>query len=82
MLTKNELNNLFECCGISRANPYNVVQQGKIQRVSLMTAEEIYELLQDITGAKFYNAKRKETTKLLEDTSEDLHSRFTNLSSR
>lgn len=24
-LSKNELNNLLECCGLSRSNPYNVI---------------------------------------------------------
>ena len=51
-MTKPEVMNLLESAGFSRSNPYYVVQQGKIQALTVMRDTERLELLKDIGGTK------------------------------
>jgi hypothetical protein len=44
--------NLLESAGFSRANPYYIVQQGKIMSMANMKDGERLELLKEIGGTK------------------------------
>lgn len=67
-ITKSEVMNLLESAGFSRANPYYVVQQGKIMEMSCMTDHQRLELLKEIGGTKVYEERRKESLKMMTDT--------------
>ncbi|KAK9828108.1 hypothetical protein WJX81_005196 [Elliptochloris bilobata] len=67
-ITKTEVMNLLESAGFSRANPYYVVQQGKIMAMSTMKDNERLELLKEIGGTKVYEERRRESLKILHDT--------------
>jgi structural maintenance of chromosome 3 (chondroitin sulfate proteoglycan 6) len=67
-VTKNEVQNLLESAGFSRANPYHVVQQGKITAMATMREPERLELLKEIGGTKVYEERRRETLKILEES--------------
>ena len=67
-MTKPEVMNLLESAGFSRSNPYYVVQQGKIQALTVMRDTERLELLKDIGGTKVYDERRKESLKILHET--------------
>ena len=67
-MTKPEVMNLLESAGFSRSNPYYVVQQGKIQALTVMRDTERLELLKDIGGTKVYDERRKESFKILHET--------------
>ncbi|EFN59380.1 hypothetical protein CHLNCDRAFT_13527, partial [Chlorella variabilis] len=53
-VTKKEVANLLETAGFSRANPYYVVQQGKIAQMANMKDEQRLELLKEIGGTRVY----------------------------
>eukprot|EP00887_Chlorella_sp_A99_P005387 scaffold1.g5387.t1 len=66
-ITRSEVMNLLETAGFSRANPYYVVQQGRIMSMANMKDEERLNLLKEIGGTKVYEERRKESMALLRD---------------
>ncbi|KAK9866710.1 hypothetical protein WJX84_008069 [Apatococcus fuscideae] len=67
-ITKTEVVNLLESAGFSRANPYYVVQQGKIMAMTTMKDHERLDLLKEIGGTKVYEERRKESLNLMQET--------------
>jgi len=67
-ITKAEVQSLLESAGFSRANPYYVVQQGKIMAMSTMRDAERLELLKEIGGTKVYEERRRESLRILAET--------------
>ena len=67
-ITKAEVQSLLESAGFSRANPYYVVQQGKIMAMSTMRDSERLELLKEIGGTKVYEERRRESLRILAET--------------
>eukprot|EP00884_Botryococcus_braunii_P023147 jgi/Botrbrau1/9516/Bobra.0211s0007.1 len=67
-ITKTEVMQLLETAGFSRANPYNVVQQGKITAMATMSDQQRLEMLKEIGGTKIYEDRRRESLKILHDT--------------
>eukprot|EP00878_Enallax_costatus_P007647 GHUV01008006.1.p1 GENE.GHUV01008006.1~~GHUV01008006.1.p1 ORF type:complete len:1195 (+),score=501.93 GHUV01008006.1:213-3797(+) len=65
---KSEVMNLLESAGFSRANPYYVVQQGKIQEMARMNPQQRLELLKEVGGTKVYEERRKESIKVMNET--------------
>lgn len=61
--SKSEVGNLLESAGFSRANPYYIVQQGKIMHMSHMRDSERLALLKEIGGTGVYEERRKESLK-------------------
>lgn len=66
-VTKTEVINLLESAGFSRANPYYIVQQGKIRDLAVMTDKNRLELLKEVGGTKIYEERRKESLDLMKD---------------
>ncbi|QDZ18462.1 structural maintenance of chromosomes protein [Chloropicon primus] len=66
-VTKTEVVNLLESAGFSRANPYYIVQQGKIRDLAVMTDKARLELLKEVGGTKIYEERRKESLDLMKD---------------
>jgi len=67
-VTRAEVQNLLESAGFSRANPYYVVQQGKIMKMTLMREAERLDLLKEIGGTRVYEERRAESLKIMKDT--------------
>lgn len=67
-ITKTEVMNLLESAGFSRSNPYYVVQQGKIQSLTLMKDSERLDLLKEIGGTRVYEERRRESLKIMQET--------------
>ena len=67
-VTKAEVQSLLESAGFSRANPYYVVQQGKITAMSTMRDDQRLELLKEIGGTKVYEERRRESLRILAET--------------
>lgn len=61
-----QVQELLEQAGFSRHNPYNIVQQGKIARMSQLSDVERLGMLKEIGGASVYENKRKESDRLLD----------------
>jgi structural maintenance of chromosome 3 (chondroitin sulfate proteoglycan 6) len=67
-VTKTEINNLMESAGLSRANPYYIVEQGEVNRLIRMSDPQRLDLLKEIAGTRAYDEKRKESLKIMKDT--------------
>ncbi|KDD72780.1 hypothetical protein H632_c2911p0, partial [Helicosporidium sp. ATCC 50920] len=67
LVSRAEVMNMLESAGFSRANPYYVVQQGKIMAMANMRGAERLELLKEIGGAKVYESRRAESVRLLRE---------------
>lgn len=48
--SKSEIVNMLESAGLSRSNPYNIVEQGKVQKLISMKDEDMLELFKEIAG--------------------------------
>ena len=60
-----QVQNLLEAAGFSRSNPYNIVQQGKIAKMSQLEDSERLKLLKEVGGASLYEDKRAESYKTM-----------------
>lgn len=65
---KTEVQNMLESAGFSRANPYYVVQQGKIMKMTMMKENERLDLLKEIGGTRVYEERRSESLKIMRET--------------
>lgn len=61
--TRSDIMNLLESGGFSRANPYYIVPQGKITSLTNSKDAERLALLKDVSGAKVFELKLKESKK-------------------
>jgi structural maintenance of chromosome 3 (chondroitin sulfate proteoglycan 6) len=67
-VTRAEVQNMLESAGFSRANPYYVVQQGKITAMAAMRDGERLELLKEIGGTRVYEQRRADSLKIMAET--------------
>ncbi|KAF8278554.1 putative structural maintenance of chromosome 3 protein [Trypanosoma cruzi] len=67
--TATEVRQLLESAGFSSSNPYYIVEQGKIVNMANMSDEERCQLIKDVAGTRVYEARRKESEEILEETS-------------
>jgi structural maintenance of chromosome 3 (chondroitin sulfate proteoglycan 6) len=67
-VTKQDVVSLLEASGFSRANPYYIVQQGKVNALTLMRDEQRLDLLKEVAGTKVYEERRSESVKIMADT--------------
>lgn len=70
-LLKSDVLNLFESAGFTKANPYYIIQQGKINAMINMSEYEYYETFSEVTGTKTYEEKKEESLKLLEESKDN-----------
>lgn len=61
--TRSDVMNLLESAGFSRLNPYYIVPQGKITSLTNSKDAERLALLKEVSGAKVFEAKLKESSK-------------------
>ena len=66
-MTKNEIMNMLETAGFSRANPYYIVQQGKIMEMAHMSDAKRLELLKEIGGTKVYEERRRDSLSVMRE---------------
>ena len=62
---KNDVVNLLESAGFSRSNPYYIVQQGKVNGLTMMKDSERLELLKEVAGTRVYDERREESDKIM-----------------
>ncbi|KAF7721275.1 Structural maintenance of chromosomes protein 3 [Apophysomyces ossiformis] len=67
-VTKSDVMNLLESAGFSRANPYYIVPQGRITTLTVAKDEDRLKLLKQVAGTQVYEQKRRESTKIMEET--------------
>jgi len=70
--TKQDVMQLLENAGFSRANPYYIVPQGRITRLTNMKDSERLDLLKSVAGTQQFVAKKEESQKIMNETSTKL----------
>lgn len=63
-----EVIKIFETAGFSRANPYYIVPQGRVTKLTNMQDRERLDILKDVAGTQVYEARREESKRILVDT--------------
>ncbi len=69
-MNRSDIVNLLESAGMSRSNPYYIVQQGKVSKLIKMKDSERLQLLQEIAGTRTYDERRLESEKIMHATEE------------
>eukprot|EP00747_Dinoflagellata_sp_TGD_P149796 gnl/TRDRNA2_/TRDRNA2_177055_c0_seq1.p1 gnl/TRDRNA2_/TRDRNA2_177055_c0~~gnl/TRDRNA2_/TRDRNA2_177055_c0_seq1.p1 ORF type:complete len:929 (-),score=-17.02 gnl/TRDRNA2_/TRDRNA2_177055_c0_seq1:947-3733(-) len=67
-VTKLEIVNVFENGGFFSSNPYYLIKQGEITRLSDLTDYDRLKILKEIGGAKIYEVRRCDSLKILESS--------------
>lgn len=67
-VTKTDITNLLESAGFSKANPYYIVQQGKIMSLANMREDQYLDLLREVAGTRVYDERRTESVRLMEES--------------
>ncbi|EXJ69237.1 structural maintenance-chromosome 3 (chondroitin sulfate proteoglycan 6) [Cladophialophora psammophila CBS 110553] len=70
--TKQDVMQLLENAGFSRANPYYIVPQGRITRLTNMKDSERLNVLKSVAGTQQFVVKKEESQKIMNDTSNKL----------
>ncbi|SCV04248.1 LAMI_0H14598g1_1 [Lachancea mirantina] len=68
---KGDIARMLESVGFSPSNPYNIVPQGRIVAVTNAKDEERLSLLEEVVGAKSFEAKLQESLNKMETTNKD-----------
>ena len=66
--TKTDVMNLLESAGFSRSNPYYIVPQGRVTALTNMKDQERLTLLKEVAGTQVYEARRAESLKIMQET--------------
>mmetsp|Transcript_16431 Transcript_16431/g.41507 ORF Transcript_16431/g.41507 Transcript_16431/m.41507 type:complete len:1206 (+) Transcript_16431:144-3761(+) len=66
--TKQDISNMLETAGFSKSNPYYIVEQGKVTRITTMKDKERLELLKEVAGTNVYEEKKEESLKIMRDS--------------
>ena len=67
-MSAKDVRQLLEGAGFSAANPYYVVEQGRIVHITNMSEAERLSLVKEVAGTKVYESRRNESIEILEDT--------------
>ncbi|XP_023344565.1 structural maintenance of chromosomes protein 3-like [Eurytemora carolleeae] len=68
MVPRSEVMNLLESAGFSRANPYYIVKQGKINQMATAPDSQRLKLLREVAGTRVYDERREESKGILKET--------------
>lgn len=68
VLSNTDFQSMLESAGLSRSNPYNIVEQGKINAVMKQASSQRLELLKEIAGTRTYDARKAESLKIMKET--------------
>jgi len=71
--TASEVESLLSLIGISQENMYNIVLQGDITRIALMTPKERTQLIAEISGIKVFEESIAEANTKLEEVNNTLN---------
>ena len=65
---KSDVMNLLESAGFSRSNPYYIVPQGRVTKLTNMRDSERLNLLKEVAGTQVYEQRRADSLKIMEET--------------
>jgi structural maintenance of chromosome 3 (chondroitin sulfate proteoglycan 6) len=67
-VTKKEVENILETAGFSSANPYYIVPQGRVTKITNMKDGDRLDLLKTVAGTKVYEERRQKSLRIMTDT--------------
>ncbi|KAJ3340772.1 Structural maintenance of chromosomes protein 3 [Gonapodya sp. JEL0774] len=67
-VTRAEVNNLLESAGFSKANPFYIVPQGRVQALTNAKDSERLKVLKDVAGTRTYEERREASLKIMAET--------------
>ncbi|KAM0675753.1 Structural maintenance of chromosomes protein 3 [Gurleya vavrai] len=79
-ITKEEMKGIFESVNLSNNNLF-IIQQGKINQMSMLDDYQRYELIKEIAGANTYERDRKQSDELLIESKKNEEKIFSMLKS-
>ncbi|KAK4941441.1 Structural maintenance of chromosomes protein 3, partial [Elasticomyces elasticus] len=66
--TRSDVMNVLEIAGFSRANPYFIVPQGRVSRITNMKDSERLDILKTVAGTQVFAVKKEESFKIMNET--------------
>jgi structural maintenance of chromosome 3 (chondroitin sulfate proteoglycan 6) len=66
--TKQEIMNLLESAGFSRSNPYYIVPQGRVTKMTNMQDPARLQVLKEVAGTEVYDKRRAESQRIMTET--------------
>ena len=63
--SKQDIANMLETAGFSKSNPYYIVEQGKVTKITEMSDKARLELLKEVAGTNVYEEKKDESLKIV-----------------
>ena len=70
--TKTEVVNMLETAGFSQSNPYYIVRQDSVARLSQMKPNELFDVMKEVAGTKVYEQRRHEALKMMSEAENQL----------
>ncbi|EKX44780.1 sister chromatid cohesin complex subunit, structural maintenance of chromosome protein 3, SMC3 [Guillardia theta CCMP2712] len=67
-VTKQDIANMLETAGFSKSNPYYIVEQGKVTKITEMQDKERLALLKEVAGTNVYEEKKAESEKIMKES--------------
>jgi structural maintenance of chromosome 3 (chondroitin sulfate proteoglycan 6) len=67
-VTKQDISNMLETAGFSKSNPYYIVEQGKVTKITEMSDKARLELLKEVAGTNVYEEKKDESLKIMKES--------------
>jgi structural maintenance of chromosome 3 (chondroitin sulfate proteoglycan 6) len=67
-VTKQDISNMLETAGFSKSNPYYIVEQGKVTKITEMADKARLELLKEVAGTNVYEEKKEESLKIMKES--------------
>mmetsp|Transcript_39668 Transcript_39668/g.93971 ORF Transcript_39668/g.93971 Transcript_39668/m.93971 type:complete len:1207 (-) Transcript_39668:191-3811(-) len=67
-VTKQDISNMLETAGFSKSNPYYIVEQGKVTKITEMSDKLRLELLKEVAGTNVYEEKKEESQKIMKES--------------
>ncbi|KAF2482745.1 structural maintenance of chromosome protein 3 [Neohortaea acidophila] len=66
--TKQEVMNMLESAGFSKSNPYYIVPQGRVSKITNMKDADRLQLLKQVAGTDVYDERRLSSLRIMQDT--------------
>ena len=67
-VSRSDVMKMLELGGFSQSNPYYIVPQGRITRITNMKDSERLAILKSVAGTQAFTAKKEESQKIMNDT--------------
>ena len=69
-VTKTEVSSLLETSGLSKANPYNIVPQGRVNALTTSKDSQRLDMLKEVAGVSTFDQRRAESMILMRETAD------------